>query len=149
MVTFEVAIDAIMDAIIAKLEAARVPGGKLATVVVIARGDRSIPSPETPAIYIRPMEVVPNSDTTTLTTKWDLPVHIGVMTQADKSDYGYQSATALAARAMNILTLERLNLVYTYKPRAKRVIPSSPNLREGDYFGARAEITVAFETQEV
>lgn len=149
MVTFEVAADAIMDAVMAKLEAARVPGGKLASVVVIARGDRSIPSPDTPAIYIRPMEVTPNSDTTTLTTKWDLPVHIGVMVKADKSDYGYQAATALAARVLNILTLERINLVYTYKPKASRVVMSSPNLREGDYFGARAEIIIPFETQEV
>lgn len=132
----------------AKLVAARTSGGKLESVRVIARGDRVIPSPETPAIYVRPKEVSPNSDTTTLTTRWDLPVHIGVMVRADKSEYGYQEATALAAKVLNILVKERLDLVYTYKPKPRTVTPSSENLRAGDYFGAKCEIMIAFETRE-
>ncbi len=144
--TLAVALDAIMDALLAKLQAANVPGGTLSDVATIARGDRSGPCADPPAIYISPraMRAVQG---TAKREWWTLPVVAGVMVYHENDAEGYQNATDLAARARKIM-LNRLGLSYAKKPYSGEFIPSAPGMREDEYFRALAEVRVEFEVEE-
>jgi hypothetical protein len=147
MVTLAAGMNAILDAVVAALTAQQTAGGTLTDVLVIARGDRSIPSPDVPALYVLPGKMRPNSDSTSQIYWWDLPVSIRAMIESDLPDDGYQGATDLAARAMAVLIGSRLPLTYVKTGRASEFESGVPWLREGRFFRAIATVRIPFESR--
>lgn len=144
--TLATALDEIMDGFLDALKAENVPGGLLSEVVTIARGDRTGPRADAPAVYITPRPMTAVQGTTTREW-WTLPVLAGSMVQSDNDPDGYYNATDIAARVRRIM-LKRLNLMYTKKPYSGEFTPAAPGMREEDYFRAMAEIRIQFEVEE-
>ncbi len=153
MVTLSVAIDAIMDGIIAELDAERANGQSLEDVILLARGDRAEPSPDVPAVYATPMDMEISTRAGTiqnLTEWWEMPVQIASMVRNDLPASGYQAATDLAARSRAVLlTLNSTNfdLAYVKDVRSGKFSPSGPWNRENDYYRATSTIVVLFSAR--
>lgn len=146
--TLATAIDAILDGMLTALTTQQGTGGTLTDVISIQRGDRSLPKPDVPAIYITPKAM----RSTTMSTKtrewWSMPVSIGVMVKNEVAADGYQAATDLAARARKVLLGRLTSLTYTKKPVSGAFECSTPHMREQDYFRAMAEVIIEFEVEE-
>lgn len=153
MVTLSVAIDAIMDGIIADLNAERANGQSLEDVILLARGDRAEPSPDVPAIYATPMDMAISTrqgTTMNLTEWWEMPVQLASMVKNDIPASGYQAATDLVARARAVLiTLNSTNfdLAYVKDVRSGKFQPAGPWSRENDYYRATATVVVLFSAR--
>ncbi len=138
-----------MDAVLAALRAANVPGGTLEEVALIDRGDRMKPNSITPAVYATPQTMRPNQDTTTHNYRFNLPVQVGVMIHSNiEGEEGYETAENLLDRCIHELVKGRLNVSYSYQPRIQEYTGSIPSYREKDYYGAKAVIVVPFESTE-
>lgn len=148
-ITLATAVNAILDGMVTFLETKRVPGGVLADVITIARGDRATPAPDTPAIYLVPQKMMVTSPVQSQHEHWEMPVKVGVMVEHDIPVTGYTNATDLAARARGQLlthTSRNLGLPYVEAVVSSTFDPSGPwNRLEGNYFSAAAEVKVRFK----
>jgi hypothetical protein len=152
-VTLAVALDSIMAAVVVALERERKPDGLLKDVILIGRGDRDGPSPETPSIWVTPdkMRVADEEGfRQNLTEWWELPLRVMVMIRNEDPTQGYMEATDLAARARAILltqTSQNLGLPYLKWIKSSTFDPAGPWSREGEYHRAEAELKVAFSVR--
>jgi len=152
-VTLATALDQILDGIVSHLTIEQAAGKSLDDVLVIARGDRSEPAPDVPAIYIVPEKMkVSNQQARNfnLMEWWELPVTLYGMIHHDIPADGYQTATDLAARARAVVLTansRNMSLSYVKDIRSDEFDPAGPWNREGDYYRASATIVVLFSVR--
>jgi hypothetical protein len=150
-VTLAVAIDAILDALVAYLEAETGDDGCLCDVVVVQRGDRDEPRPEEPAVYVTPQRMrISEGITTSLVEWWELPVELHAVVSDETPATGYAEATDLAARARSVLlthSSKNLGLAYVRGVHSGEFDVSGPWSRNGDYYRAMAELKILFSVR--
>ena len=144
------AYDAIVDAIVAKLELAKEPGGLLEGTESIVRGDRARPRPPTPALWVFAETATPEHSPTTIQERWQLPVVLAAIFKTDDPELGYKEASRMAARARSVILKDRtLGLrPVVQDTRTSRYEPSGPWHNEGQLYGAVAVLQVTFRIKE-
>lgn len=150
-VSLATALDAILDGVVTYLITEQTKDdGTLDDVLIIVRGDRSEPRPDTPALYVVPEKMkVSNTQSRNfnLAEWWEFPITIHGMIHHDIPSDGYQAATDLAARARSVILTansSNLGLAYVKDIRSDEFDPSGPWNREGDYYRASATVVVLF-----
>lgn len=146
-VTLAQAVDAILDEIVYRLDAQTESGGTMTDVTLVARGDRSEPRPDTPAVYATPQKMRVTDESTSQVEWWEMPVEISAVVQCKTPVDGYAHATDLAARARAVLlshTSSNLGLAYVRLVSSGTFDPSGPWQRNADYYRATAQIRIRF-----
>lgn len=150
-VSLSTALEAILDAIVAALQAATVTGGTLEEVQAVVRGDRTRGLPARPSLWVVPDPAQNDHTTLGLGESWTLPVTIAALVSNDDPEQGARDAVRLAALARTeVLRDRRLGLAYvldvtsTAFDAAARTTEANRNL-----YWADATVTVRFKTLEV
>ena len=151
-ILLETAIEAILDALVAAVTAATVPGQPLAAVREVVRGDRSRMPPESPAIWI-----VPEMATTATAARdggrgisetWSLPVRLAAFVSSDDPLVGSRECVRLAARARTVILRDRqLGLAYVSDTTSTEFQAAGPT-ENRVWHVAAATIVVRFVTRE-
>lgn len=98
-VTLSESIEAILDAMVAAIEAETDPSDTLEEVKEVVRGERARPQPKMPAVWVVP-EPARNTQTTQgLAEAWTMAVHIAALVKDDDQVRGQKLASQLAAKA--------------------------------------------------
>jgi hypothetical protein len=155
------AFDGIMDAVVAKLEAARAaateetPAGLLADVQSIVRGDRARGRPDEPAIWVYAETANVRSRPTTIREGWELPLALVAIVKNDNPEEGYNEASRLSALARHVVLRDAndrpertFGLAYVQDTRSGRYEPSGPWHRDGNLFASVAVVVVTFITDD-
>lgn len=102
-------IDAILDAMVAALEAERESGsgGELDEVETIVRGERARPMPKLPALWVVPDPAKNDQTTQGLAESWSMAIHLASLVKDDDQDAGRRLAVSIAARARAIVMRDR------------------------------------------
>ena len=157
-VTLATGIDAVLDGIVLLLQAEQGTGRLLSDVLIVARGDRAEPAPDTPAVYVAPGKMSVTDPTTSQNEWWEMPVTLTAMVTCDSDvlPFGYKQATDIAARARAVLlTINsgNLNLPYVRQIRSAAFDPAGPwslvrGRSEGVFYPqSTAEIRVLFSVR--
>lgn len=146
------AIAAIMDRAKELLEEATVEGELIAGVSIV-RGDRVRSNPGDNTVWLVPDTATVDTTTHGLAEIWNLQVIIGaVVKEFDDPDLGFMNATALAAKAQQVLLgrVRRWNLDFIDHVTPVKFDPSTPKTAndKASLFWADAVINVSFRRLE-
>lgn len=96
-------VEAILDAIVAAIEAATaVPGSGLEDVKSVVRGERARPMPLMPAVWVVPQPAEATQSTYGNEEAWRMPVALAALVKADDAETGTRTAQRIAARAAGV-----------------------------------------------
>lgn len=150
VITLDAAIDAILDALKGRLEAATADAQRLADVKTVVIGERSRPRPEMPALWVFGSPATNTHVSAGLRETWELPVDLVSVVQGDDPEAAYRLAASVAARARTVALVDRrLDLEYVNDIVSTRFEPSRRfEVDNRTLYSAAATITVRFATYE-
>ena len=157
VVRLDSAIDAILDALKTRLEAATITPeppdepGLLADVASVVIGNRSRPRPRMPALWVFGGEAFNQHNTAAIQETWELPIILVSVVQADQPEDGYRLATSVAARARSVALKDdrRLGLPYVSDINSTAFDPSSQHeIDNRTLYSAAATVTARFQIFE-
>lgn len=151
-VLLETAVEAILDALVARVTAATVPGQPLDAVRSVIRGDRARSLPELPSIWIVPETAVTATAARDggrgIAETWSLSVRVAALVSSDDPMIASRECVRLAARARTeILRDRRLGLAYVADTTSTEFQPAAPSENNVLHWAA-ATVTVRFSTRE-
>ena len=144
------AFDEIMTAILDKLEAEAVAGGRLEGIEEVVRGDRSRPRPNVPAIWVFAERANPDPNPRTIAETWTLPISLTAIYKSDDPEEGQKESTRFSALARSVVIEDRsLGLrEFVQDTRSGHFEPSGPHHNRGSLWGSVAQVVVKFVTCE-
>lgn len=145
------AIDQILDAIKARLEAAQPDGEALEAVTTILVGDRARTGFEMPLIWVLPEEAL-IIERHALVETWEMPVSLASVVQSDDPEVAYRLAGSLAVNARSAVAYgsdRRLGLTFVADVQSARFLPTRETAIDNRRtFSAAATVTVRFHVFE-
>lgn len=149
--TIDDALDQILGKVKELLTAATEAGESLEGIKIV-RGDRARPNPGYSSVWIVPDVATVNITTHGLAELWDFPIILGAIVKNTEPDAGYMEATALAAKAQQVLLgrNRRWGLDFIEHVTPLRFDPSSPRTsnQKLSLFWADAVVNVRFRRLE-
>lgn len=136
-----------MDGVEAAIEAEReAEEGTLTDIKTLIQGDKSRPTPQPPAVWIRGLMATCDHSQRSYAEKWQVDILILAIVKNTDPAEGYEQATSLAARARSAILKDRTlgNRKYIQDVRSKGFEMSGPDLRNEALCAATATIQVHF-----
>ena len=153
-VLLEDAVEAIIDAMVDRIDAARQESesgqdNPLVDVKEVVRGNRTRPMPKLPAIWVVPQTATNASTSPGLAEVWSMPVTIAAMVKSDDPEQGGRDAARLASRARSVvLGGRRLGLEYVNDVVSTSLNPVAVHGANVNIHATDAVVTVRFLIRE-